>query len=308
MRALGVKRVATLMVHTSPLEQPGTGDAGGMNVYVVENAKRMAAMGVEVDIFTRTTTSSLPSKVEIADGVNVHHLVAGPYEGLTKEELPSQLCALASGLMRIESQRPRGYYDLIHSHYWLSGQVGWLAAERWGVPLVHTMHTMAKVKNLALAEGDQPEPQTRAIGEEQVVAASSALIANTEVEASHLVGLYGADPSLVHVVEPGVDLTTFAVGDKVLSRKILGVPADAIVLSFVGRIQPHKGPDILLRAAAELLRQYPRLRDQLIVPVIGGASGSTKEPQRLAELAGWLGIESVVKFIPPADRATLPHW
>ena len=308
MRAEGVKRVATLMMHTSPLEQPGTGDAGGMNVYVVENAKRMAAMGVEVDIFTRATSSAIPPKVEIADGVNVHHLIAGPYEGLRKEELPSQLCALASGLMRVEANRPRGYYDLIHSHYWLSGQVGWLAAERWGVPLIHTMHTMAKVKNLAIAEGDEPEPQTRAIGEEQVVHASNALIANTETEAAHLVGLYGAKPESVFVVEPGVDLETFAVADKSASRQLLGIAQDAVVLAFVGRIQPHKGPDVLIRAAADLLHHAPELRERLLVPIIGGASGATKEPQRLAELVNLLGIANNVLFIPPADRLLLPHW
>lgn len=296
------------MVHTSPLEQPGTGDAGGMNVYVVETAKRMASMGIEVDIFTRATSSALPPKVEIVDGVNVHHLVAGPYEGLRKEELPSQLCALAAGLLRVEANRPRGYYDLIHSHYWLSGQVGWLAAERWGAPLVHTMHTMAKVKNLALAEGDEPEPQTRAIGEEQVVHASDALIANTETEAAHLVGLYGANPDSVFVVEPGVDLQTFTAADPAQSRKILGIAHDAIVLAFVGRIQPHKGPDVLLSAAAEMLKHNPGLRSRLVIPIIGGASGATKEPQRLGELTDWLGISENVLFVPPADRTMLPHW
>jgi D-inositol-3-phosphate glycosyltransferase len=305
------RRVATLMVHSSPLEQPGTGDAGGMNVYVVEAAKRMAESGVEVDIFTRATSSSLPPRVELAEGVNVHHLVAGPFEGLAKEELPAQLCAMASGLMRAEARVPRGHYDLIHSHYWLSGQVGWLASERWGVPLVHTMHTMAKVKNLALADGDTPEPPARAIGEEQVVSAAHALIANTETEAAHLVGLYGADPSSVHVVEPGVDLETFSPGTssaRIEARRALGIAPDAVVLAFVGRIQPHKGPDVLLRAAAELVNSQPWLRSRLVVAVVGGSSGAGKEVERLNDLANWLGIASSVLFMPPVDRAALPLW
>ena len=142
-----LRRMAMLSVHTSPLEQPGTGDAGGLNVYVVETALRLAQRGVEVDVFTRATAGGLPPDHELAPGVVVRHVAAGPYEGLGKQDLPGQLCAFAAGVMRAEAARPEGWYDLVHSHYWLSGQVGWLAADRWRVPLVHTMHTMARVKN-----------------------------------------------------------------------------------------------------------------------------------------------------------------
>ena len=171
------------------LDQAGMGDAGGMNVYVVESAKRIAAAGVEVDIFTRANKANLPEKVEIAPGVSVRHLEAGPYDGISKDEMPSQICAFMSSFMRQEVKLPVGHYDLLHSHYWISGQLGWLVSDRLGIPLVHTMHTMAKVKNLALAEGEKPEPNSRAIGEEQVVKASSALIANTASEAASLVSL-----------------------------------------------------------------------------------------------------------------------
>ena len=171
-------------MHTSPLEQPGTGDAGGMNVYVVETSARLAELGVEVEVFTRATRSDLPPVVELAPGVTVRHLTAGPFEGLSKEDLPAQLCALTSGVLRAEAAHEPGWYDVVHSHYWLSGQVGWLASERWGVPLVHTAHTLAKVKNLALADGDAPEPLRRVVGEEQVVAASDRLVANTAEEAA----------------------------------------------------------------------------------------------------------------------------
>lgn len=152
------RRVAMLSVHTSPLHQPGTGDAGGMNVYIVELARKLAALNIEVEIFTRATTGTLPPAVELAPGVLVRHVDAGPYEGLAKEELPAQLCAFTHGVMQAWAGHRPGYYDLVHSHYWLSGHVGWLAAERWGVPLVHAMHTMAKVKNAALAAGDTPNP------------------------------------------------------------------------------------------------------------------------------------------------------
>jgi D-inositol-3-phosphate glycosyltransferase len=140
------RRIATLSVHTSPLDQPGGGDAGGMNVYVSEVSKQLAGMGIEVEIFTRATCSDLPPRVELVPGVTVRHITAGPFEGLDKNDLPAQLCAFTSGVLREEAAHEPGWFDLVHSHYWLSGQVGWLAKERWGVPLVHTMHTMARVK------------------------------------------------------------------------------------------------------------------------------------------------------------------
>ncbi len=149
------------------------------------------------------------SSVEMSPGVTVRHVNAGPFEGLAKEDLPAQLCAFSHGVMRAEAARPPGFYDLIHSHYWLSGQVGWLAKDRWGVPLVHTAHTLAKVKNALMAAGDRPEPRARIIGEEQVVAESDRLVANTPSEARELVELYGADPGRVVVVQPGVDLDRF---------------------------------------------------------------------------------------------------
>lgn len=298
------------MLHTSPLEQAGIGDAGGMNVYVVESAKRIAASGVEVDIFTRANRSGLPEKVEIAEGVSVRHLEAGPYDGISKDELPSQICALMSSFMHQEARLPMGYYDLLHSHYWISGQLGWLISERLGTPLVHTMHTMAKVKNLSLAEGEKPEPQVRAIGEEQVVGASAALIANTTAEAASLVSLYDACPDRVFVVPPGVDLTTYKVnGGKSAARKKLKIGEDKLMLAFVGRIQPHKGPEVLIRAVAEMLNHSPALRSRLKTVIIGGASGNgSQEPERLKALTVFLGVSDVIEFLPPVPHEELSDW
>ena len=302
--------IATLMVHSSPLDQAGTGDAGGMNVYVVESAKKMAAAGVNVDIFTRTNHSNLPETVEIADGVNVKHLVAGPFEGLSKEELPSQLGALTSSFMNYQKQLPNDYYSLLHSHYWISGQLGWMVSERTGIPLIHTMHTTAKVKNLNLADDEKPEPQTRAIGEEQVVKASTGLIANTDAEAASLVSLYEACPDNVFVVAPGVDLQTFSPGSgKSMARIKLNIAPDAIMLTFVGRIQPHKGPDVLLRAVAEMVTHSPHLKAKLAVVIMGGASGSgLNELEKLKVLAKFLKIEDVTHFVAPVKRDELANW
>jgi len=299
-------RIAVLMVHTSPLEQPGIGDAGGMNIYVVESAQRMAAMGVSVDIYTRRTHASETETVEISPGVRVRYFECG-HGTLTKEQLPAHISGLSKEFLRLLKDEK---YDAIHSHYWISGKVAMPAAKELGIPLVHTMHTMARVKNLNLAEGETPEPMIRVQGETQVVAAANALVANTDAEAASLVSLYDACPDIVHVVSPGVDLYTFTPGQgRSAAREYVGLPKDALVVSFVGRIQPHKGPEVLIRATSELVKHSPLLRHKLIVNIIGGASGAnTEEVDRLKELATWLAIDDVVRFSPPVPRADLAQW
>ena len=293
--------MAVLSVHTSPLAQPGTGDAGGMNVYVLQSALHLARRGVEVEIFTRATTSADPPFVRVAPGVLVRNVVAGPFEGLDKYDLPTQLCAFAAGVLRAEAVHEPGYYDIVHSHYWLSGQVGWLARDRWAVPLVHTAHTLAGVKNAALADGSvgqEPEPPLRAVGEQQVVDEADRLIVNTEDEAHQLISLHSADPERIDVAHPGVDLDVFRPGDRRAARSALGLPLDGQVVAFVGRIQPLKAPDILLRAAAKLRR--------IRVVVAGGASGTDLAgPDYLVRLADDLGINTQVTFMPPQSRADL---
>ena len=309
IEADAVRRVAMISVHTSPLDQPGTGDAGGMNVYVIELSRRLAAAGIEVDIFTRSTSSRLDPIVDLGNGITVRNIHAGPFEGLSKGELPGQLCVFAREVLRTEAGLPLGHYDMVHSHYWLSGQVGALARDRWGVPLVHTMHTMAKVKNDAMALGDTPEPAARIIGEEQVVEAADMLIASTDLEAKQLIDLYGADPGRVEVVYPGVDLSVFRPRDTHAAREQLGLPLDAHVVLFAGRLQPLKAPDVLLRAVACLLDHAPDLRSRLVVPIVGGPSGSGLDhPESLADLAAELRIDDVVRFVPPVPPAELAVW
>ncbi|MFE3100745.1 D-inositol-3-phosphate glycosyltransferase [Nocardia tengchongensis] len=297
-------RIAVLSVHTSPLAQPGTGDAGGMNVYVLQTAVELARRGTEVEIFTRATSSNDEPVVEAAPGVLVRNVVAGPFEGLDKFDLPTQLCPFAAEVLRTEARNLPGHYDLIHSHYWLSGQVGWLARDRWRVPMVHTAHTLAAVKNAFLAEGDCPEPAVRQIGEKQIVAEADRLVANTGEEARQLVELYGADPDHIDVVLPGADLTRYHPGDKLAARAEFGLRADERIVAFIGRIQPLKAPDVLVRAAAQLLAQeaaqpVPPERPLRVV-IVGGPSGSGLErPNALIELAAALGISDRVNFLPP---------
>jgi D-inositol-3-phosphate glycosyltransferase len=292
------KRVAVLSVHTSPLAQPGTGDAGGMNVYVLQSALHMARRGVEVEIFTRATSSADQPLVRVAPGVTVRNVVAGPFEGLDKYDLPTQLCAFTANLLRAEATHEPGYYDIVHSHYWLSGQVGWLARDRWAVPLVHTAHTLAAVKNASLAEGDAPEPPLRAVGEQQVVDEADRLIVNTEVEAQQLVSLHNADRDRIDIVHPGVDLATFTPGDRAAARAALGLDPDEQIVAFIGRIQPLKAPDVAMRAVAKL----PGVR----MVIAGGPSGSgLATPDGLIRLAADLGMSDRVTFLPPQSRENL---
>ena len=295
------RRVALISVHTSPLAQPGTGDAGGLNVYVWQTAVRLARRGIEVEIFTRATSSADAPAVAAAPGVTVRHVVAGPFEGLDKRDLPAQLCAFTAGVLRAEAAQAPGYYDIIHSHYWLSGQVGWLARDRWGVPLVHTAHTLAAVKNAALAAGDTAEPQLRVIGEQQVVGEADRLVANTETEAAELISMYDADPARIDVVTPGADLDCYTPGSVEQARAALGIDPDETIVTFVGRIQPLKAPDLLVAAAAPLIRDGHRLR----LLIVGGPSGSGLErPTALMDQVAELGIADSVTFLPPqpSDR------
>jgi len=303
------QRVATISVHTSPLEQPGTGDAGGLNVYVVEVAKLLAARGVEVDIFTRAVSRHQPPVVELAPGVLVRHIEAGPFEELDKSDLPDQLCQFTFEVLREEATHAPGRYDIVHGHYWLSGQVGAVAKGRWGVPLVQSMHTLGKVKNAALAAGDAAEPDLRIRGEVEVIATADRIVANTDAEAQDLITLYAASPGRVAAVSPGVDLAVFRPGPQRLARRNLGIPPGAVVLLFAGRVQPLKAPDILLRAAADLVRDHRWLEDRLVVAFVGGPSGTGRnDPDSLIQLAAALGISRNVRLEPPCPQRDLADW
>jgi D-inositol-3-phosphate glycosyltransferase len=298
------RRIAIISVLTSPLAQPGTGDAGGLNVYVAEVTRRLAASGADVEVFTRAAAPQAPKVAELAPGVRVRHLVAGPVGDVDKAELPGILSQFTAELLRTA----RGF-DLIHAHHWLSGHVGAEAARRWNIPLIQSMHSLGKAKNAALADGDAPAPRRQIDGETAVVAAADRLIANTAQEAEQLIALYGAPPDRVRTVHPGVDLSVFGPGPVGAARARLGVPADAVVLLFAGRIQPLKAPEVLLHVAAILIRADPRLAERLVVVIVGGPSGSGQaDPQQLTKLAALLGITSQVRIEPPCRQVELADW
>ena len=302
-----VERVALVSVHTCPLDQPGVGDSGGMNVYVRSVARRLAEMGVEVDIFTRAAGPE-QHVVDVDPGVRVVHLEAGPDAPVPKEDLPNYLGAFVGSLVRFEAQeseragRTSPGYHLVHSHYWLSGAIGRHARERWQIPLVHSFHTLGRVKNRTIAPGESPEPAGRIAGEQRVVQAADCILAPTIGEAADLVNLYGADPTKVRVVAPGVDTDLFRPGDRVEAKAALEMTGRAVVL-FVGRLQPLKQPDVAVRAVAELARHSPALAERLLLVIVGGPSGhGGVQPSALAKLAADLGISELIRL-----EGTVPH-
>ena len=291
-------RVAMISMHTSPLEQPGTGDAGGMNVYVLNIARELVRGGLEVDIFTRATRPSRGEIVEVSEGLRVINIVAGPYEGLAKEDLPTQLAAFAGGVVQFTRENDE-HYDLIHSHYWLSGQVGWLLADLAGVPLLHTGHTWAAVKNAYGVGGSESE--ARRICEQQLVDNAQSLVVNTEDETAELARFYDVNPGKISVVSPGADTELFTPGtnrNTELARRHLGIPLHAKVVAFVGRLQDFKGPQVLIQAMGEVVRRG-RVDGPLRVIICGGASGAGSSVERYRELAASEGIGGCTRFLGP---------
>lgn len=299
-----IRRVALLSLHTSPMEQPGSGDAGGMNVYIRELASALAETGVEVEIFTRSTSANQPAVEHPGPGVCVHNVLAGPPHKVPKEELPGLLHGMVAEIEQIRQRQPHGRYDVLHSHYWVSGIAGLELSQLWGVPLVHTMHTMAKVKNLLLESGEQPEPRRREVGEHRIVDGAARLIANTSAEAEELVSHYGADYDNIDIAPPGVDLATFTPAFRARSRSERGIPADTFHLLFAGRIQRLKGPQILVKAAAKLRSRRPDIK--LRLTILGALSGN--KDFNLRHLVSDAGMDDVVTHLPPVGAPELAAW
>jgi len=297
-----------MSVHTSPTDQPGTGDSGGMNVYIRQVASRLAARGAEVDVFTRHRDASEPWIEPLGDGARVIGVKAGPELAVPKAALPRYLPEFLGGVLGQVRRDGRGY-DVVHAHYWLSGWVGRSAKEILGVPLVSSFHTLGKVKNYARARGEAAEPSVRLRGEERVILASDRILAPTPAEASHLVGLYGADGRGIRVVPPGVDHRLFhpRPPDEAKARLHL---ANLRLALFVGRLQSHKGPDIAVRALAEACARDPEGTHDLVLGIVGGPSGpaSGADVARLMELATALGVGERVILFPAQPQRRLADF
>ncbi len=295
-------------LHTSPIDQPGTGDSGGMNVSIRAAAERLAAKGVDVDVFTRCRGHDLPEVQPLDGDSRLIQVQAGPCAPVPKNELPRYLPQFLGGVLRRGNLEQRGY-DVVHTHYWLSGWVGQSAKEIWGVPLVASFHTLGKVKNYSLTLGEAPEPVARLTGEERVIAEADRLVAATPAEASQLVGLYGAHPRCVRVIPPGVDHELFFPRRRSDARSRLHLTGVRLLL-FVGRLQTHKGPDVAIRTLAEVVARDPASNGDLVLAIVGGPSGADHglEVARLMDLASALGVGERVMFFPPQPQARLADF
>lgn len=289
-----------LSVHTSPLAQPGSGDGGGMNVYVRSLASALARAGVECDVLTRLDHPRRTLISELEPGVRVVHLAAGPPEPLPKADLLPLLDDLV-GAARAHLDSSPGSVDALHSHYWLSGAVGHRLKHELELPLVATFHTLAHTKAAVGIDDDGPE---RARTEAETVACTDRLIASTPDERMELITSYGADPERIEVIPPGVDHAMFFPGDAATARRHLRLPLDRAVLLFVGRIQPLKGVEFAIRALASLSD------DTAILVIVGGPSGAAGDTEvaRLRALARDLGVESRVRWEPPQPHGALADW
>jgi len=278
-----------------------------MNVFIRQAAERLGERGVDVDVFTRCRGGDLP-EVEDLGGTRVIRVKAGPCAPVPKDELPRYLPEFLGGVLhrgRALGER----YDVVHTHYWLSGWIGRSAKEIWGVPLVASFHTLGKVKNYFAGRGETPEPGVRLEGEERVIAAADRIMAATPAEAAQLVGLYGAAPERIRVVPPGVDHDLFSPRPRDEARARLHLSGMRLLL-FVGRLQPHKGPDVAVRTLAEAVARDDGRAGELMLAIVGGPSGTTHgaELARLMDLASALGVGERVMLFPPQPQSRLADF
>jgi D-inositol-3-phosphate glycosyltransferase len=284
-----------------------------MNVYVRELSSALARAGVACDVFTRAWSDDLPSVVDIEPGFRVHFVSAGPPSPMAKEALPSVVEEFAEGVLKV-MQASEGLgtewdvpFDAVHANYWLSGLAGHLIKHRLNLPLVSTFHTLDRVKAEASPEEVEADAHhLRAEAEAAIIRCSDTVLASCSVEATQISDLYGADPSRIRIVAPGVDHAFFGPGDRRQARRALGLSGEGPLLLFVGRIQPLKGVAVAVRALSALTPDHPDAR----LVVVGGPSGPQGgvEVARTEALVDELGLGDRVVFVPPQPHELLSTY
>ncbi|MBK8984700.1 MAG: glycosyltransferase [Chloroflexi bacterium] len=284
---------------------------GGMNVYVRDFSRELGRQGILVDVFTRSQDDCQPMiKHDLGHGGRVIHIPAGPEKPIPVAEVNDYLDEFTSGILAFAAQEGI-HYDLIHSHYWLSGLVAEKLRDAWGVPIVHMFHTLGQMKNRVALDDAERAPQERLDGEQHVIQIADRLIAATPAEEAQLNWLYNADMRKVRVISPGVDLQRFNPIPKQIAKKQIGIPPNDKNIIFAGRIEPLKGIDTLLCAIALIQKRYPEAVKGVCVAIIGGdpwADTPDVEMARLQELRRELGITDLVTFLGAKDQEILPNY
>jgi len=297
-----------MSVHTCPLATLGGKETGGMNVYVRDLSQEFSRRGIEVDIYTRSQDPTVPRISELAENARVIHIKAGPEQPYNKNLIHNHL---AEFVVNVESYKQT--YDIIYSHYWLSGLVANPLRRTWNIPMVQMFHTLAEMKNRVAQTPKERDPEQRVNCEGEIMRFTDRLVAATPLEKNHMTWLYGASPEKIDVVPPGVDLERFKPLDQCEARSHIGMPPNDKMILFVGRIQPLKGIDTLIRALAIVKQKDPTLAKNLCVSIIGGDPNpdteiEQQEFERLNTLQVELGIGDLVTFLGAKDQDSLVYY
>jgi D-inositol-3-phosphate glycosyltransferase len=308
---MSVRRIAMLSVHTCPLATLGGKKTGGMNVYVRDLGREFGRRGIQVDVFTRSANADVAHVTPLGTNARVIHVVSGPEIYLESTEIYPHLPEFVDNVLAFAAHEAEPY-DVIYSHYWLSGWVAHELRAQWGVPVVQMFHTLGRMKNRIAQKSDQEEADIRVVTETDIMSWADRLIAATPAERSQMLWLYRADRRKIEIVPPGVDLNRFYPLAKGEAQARVGVPPGHRMLLFVGRIEPLKGIDNILQAVALLRDENPALLEKVCMCVIGGemADGAPPDPEivRLTALRDQLGLGERVTFLGARDQDVLPYY
>jgi D-inositol-3-phosphate glycosyltransferase len=307
-----IQRIAMLSVHTCPLAMLGGKETGGMNVYVRDLSRELGRRGFQVDVFTRSQNPAVPRVDSLGQNSRVIHVPAGPMAPYDRNLVYDHLPEFVAGVKHFAESQGISY-DLIHSHYWLSGWVARELRRTWDIPIAQMFHTLGRMKDSVAQRPEEREIPRRIEVETQIMAFADRLVAATPLEKAQMVWLYGADPCKIEVVPCGVDLSLFRPLSQERTRQQLGVCDRRYMVLFVGRIEPLKGIDTLFRAMAIVAEDFPHWEDEICVCIVGGDASEKPEAinaemERLRTLREELGISDLVTFLGAQAQDTLPSY
>lgn len=305
--------IAMLSYHTCPLAVLGGKDTGGMNVYVREITRQLGATGIHVDVFTRSQNEHVPHVLhDLGYGNRVVHVPAGPEYPVPKKELANYLPQFVDGIGEFAASKGISY-DLIHSHYWLSGLAAIELQQKWETPIVHMFHTLGLMKNRVAQSPDELEGEYRIEGEQEVLSKADRIIAATTAEFAQLLWLYQADVSKISIIPPGVDVGRFYPIPADEAKEYIGIPPCGRMLLFVGRIEPLKGLDVLIEAIGIMHKKDVLKENPFCLAIIGGdtdesSDQANQEMARIKSLSEHYGLDDLVTFLGRRSQDSLPYY